>query len=104
MLGGSAVTAVVAWLRAGYPEGVPHRDYLPLFALLSRRLTPDEVLTVATTLSGSSDAATRQAIIDLIESLTHRTALDSDISRVTAQLGDPDQPGHPPPGHGHGSG
>ena len=35
MLGGSAVTAVVAWLRAGYPEGVPHRDYLPLFALLS---------------------------------------------------------------------
>ena len=31
------------WLKAGYPEGVPQTDYIPLFALLPRRLTDDEV-------------------------------------------------------------
>jgi Protein of unknown function (DUF3349) len=30
-------------LRAGYPEGVPDVDYIPLFALLGSRLTNDEV-------------------------------------------------------------
>jgi hypothetical protein len=39
--------AVVSWLRAGYPEGVPQTDYIPLLALLSRRLTHDEVKAVA---------------------------------------------------------
>ena len=33
------ITSVVAWLRAGYPEGVPQQDYQPLFALLGSQLT-----------------------------------------------------------------
>ncbi|BBZ35372.1 DUF3349 domain-containing protein [Mycolicibacterium confluentis] len=41
------LSAIVSWLRAGYPEGVPQNDYLPLLALLSRRLTTDEVKIVA---------------------------------------------------------
>lgn len=40
------LSTVVAWLRAGYPEGVPHTDYVPLLALLARRLTDDEVIAV----------------------------------------------------------
>jgi hypothetical protein len=38
---------VISWLRAGYPEGVPQTDYLPLFALLRRQLTMDEVRVIA---------------------------------------------------------
>ena len=38
---------IVAWLTAGYPEGVPGPDRVPLFALLTRRLTNDEVRAVA---------------------------------------------------------
>lgn len=38
---------VVAWLRAGYPDGVPRNDYLPLFALLRRQLTVEEVKFIA---------------------------------------------------------
>ena len=34
---------IVDWLRAGYPEGVPEHDYIPLFALLGSQLTNDEV-------------------------------------------------------------
>lgn len=33
---------IVDWLRAGYPHGIPERDYVPLFALLNRRLGDDE--------------------------------------------------------------
>ena len=37
---------IVAWLNAGYPEGVPGPDRVPLLALLRRRLTEDEVKIV----------------------------------------------------------
>jgi hypothetical protein len=38
---------IINRLRAGYPRGIPPTDYIPLLALLSRRLTNDEVKTVA---------------------------------------------------------
>jgi hypothetical protein len=38
---------IVAWITAGYPEGVPGPDRVPLFALLKPRLTDDEVKAVA---------------------------------------------------------
>ena len=44
------VTSVVGWLKAGYPNGVPEADYIPLLAVLTRRLSSDEVLAVATQL------------------------------------------------------
>jgi hypothetical protein len=43
--------SIVSWLRAGYPQGVPDSDYIPLIAILSRRLTTDEVAAVATELA-----------------------------------------------------
>lgn len=36
------IQRIVDWLRAGYPNGIPERDYVPLFALLRRRLSDDE--------------------------------------------------------------
>ena len=41
------VASILDWLRAGYPEGVPPKDYFPLLALLNRGLTPDEIRSVA---------------------------------------------------------
>ena len=41
------LTSIVSWLRAGYPNGVPRNDYLPILALLSRKLTADEIIEVA---------------------------------------------------------
>ena len=41
------LSKIVAWLNAGYPEGVPGPDRVPLLALLTRRLTNDEVKAVA---------------------------------------------------------
>jgi hypothetical protein len=42
---------VVGFLRAGYPQGVPAHDYIPLLALLRRRLSDDEVMAVAAELT-----------------------------------------------------
>ena len=41
---------IVAWIVAGYPEGVPGSDRVPLLALLRRRLTDDEVKAVVSEL------------------------------------------------------
>jgi hypothetical protein len=40
------LNSVISWLRAGYPEGVPPTDTFALLALLSRRLTDDEIKAV----------------------------------------------------------
>ena len=41
---------VVEWLRAGYPNGVPQDDYIPLVALLRRQLSDAEAESVSTDL------------------------------------------------------
>lgn len=45
---------LVTWVRQGYPTGVPAADYVPLIALLSRRLTKDEVIDIVIELRGAS--------------------------------------------------
>lgn len=41
------LSGVLDWLREGYPAGIPPKDYIPLLALLRRRLTEDEVREIA---------------------------------------------------------
>lgn len=59
----AVLSDIVGWLRQGYPDGVPERDYIPLFALLGRHLTDTEVKQVADQVaSSSSDAHSREAV------------------------------------------
>jgi hypothetical protein len=44
---------LITWVRQGYPTGVPAADYVPLIALLSRRLTKDEVIDIVIELRGA---------------------------------------------------
>ena len=81
------VNRVVGWLRAGYPEGVPEVDYIPLFALLGSQLTNDEVAAIAGELATESDPGSAQAIRDAIKNATtHQQPTDADINRVRARL------------------
>jgi Protein of unknown function (DUF3349) len=77
---------VVDFLRAGYPEGVPEHDYQPLFALLRRQLTPEEISLVASELNASGDKQTAEAIRTAIELMTPVDPNDNDIARVRAHL------------------
>ena len=49
------LNSIVGWLRAGYPYGVPDSDYIPLLALLARRLTSEEVAAVAAELGRQAE-------------------------------------------------
>jgi uncharacterized protein DUF3349 len=51
------LTGVLDWLREGYPAGVPPKDYIPLLALLRRRLTEDEVREIAHEIAGLGNGA-----------------------------------------------
>jgi Protein of unknown function (DUF3349) len=80
------LASIVGWLRAGYPEGVPERDYLPLFALLASQLTNDEVADIAAELSAGEDSQSGTAIRAAIEAVTHTIPNESDVARVRAHL------------------
>ncbi|MFT4088493.1 MAG: DUF3349 domain-containing protein [Gordonia sp. (in: high G+C Gram-positive bacteria)] len=83
----SKLGAVVAWLRKGYPQGIPQGDYVPLFALLRRQLGEDEVLEVAETLAASPvDPVTRIDAGVEISKVTDEVPLESDIVRVRENL------------------
>ncbi len=79
------LSSIVSWLRAGYPDGVPQTDYLPLFALLSRRLTADEVKFVASQLAdrGGFDQVDIGAEI---MKLTDELPAQEDVDRVRDRL------------------
>ncbi len=49
------VTTFDAVIRAGYPQGVPQDDYVPLLALLRRRLPDNAVAAVATHVAARCD-------------------------------------------------
>ena len=80
------LNSIIDWLRAGYPEGVPDVDYIPLFALLGSQLTDTEVSEVADALANESDPQSAAAIRKAIGSVTHDQVLDSDIARVRSHL------------------
>ena len=81
------LSKVVGWLRAGYPEGVPEHDYIPLFALLGSQLTNDEVVIIADELAFAGDPQSADAIKKAIAGVSnHGTPNDADIARVGAHL------------------
>jgi len=92
----SFLKSVIGWLRAGYPEGVPDVDYIPLFALLGSELSEKDVHAVADELASSSDPDSAQAIRSAIEAVKHTQPRDSDIARVRARLAAGGWPPAPP--------
>jgi Protein of unknown function (DUF3349) len=77
---------IVDWLRAGYPEGVPPTDYIPLIALLGSQLTSDELTLIAHELASSDDPESSDAIKKAIAAVTDTPVHTSDINRVRAHL------------------
>jgi Protein of unknown function (DUF3349) len=80
------LSSIIEWLRAGYPEGVPNVDYVPLFALLASQLTDAEVAEIAAELENQSDPDSAEAIKRAITSVTSGAASDADVARVRARL------------------
>jgi hypothetical protein len=82
----AVLSSIISWLRAGYPEGVPNVDYVPLFALLGSQLSEADVAAIAEDLASSADPDSAEAIRSAIKTVTHVSASDADISRVKVRL------------------
>ena len=79
------LSSVVSWLRAGYPEGVPSTDTFALLALLTRRLSNDEVKMVANELMQRGEFD-KVDIGVLISKLTDELPSEEDVERVRMRL------------------
>jgi len=84
---GDLVARMVAFVRAGYPQGVPQTDYVPLLALLPRRLSDEEVAAVATQLAARGELNIDPADIGVaITRITDELPSPADLERVQRRL------------------
>lgn len=79
----ATVTRLIAFLRAGYPSGMPPTGYVPLAALLHRRLSDDEITAITSKLTmpiSSADVGVH------ITRITNDMPSQDDIERVQRRL------------------
>lgn len=81
-----ALAAILDWLRAGYPDGVPATDYVPLIALLRRQLSHAEVKQIVGILAEEGDDITKVDIAVAILHVTDALPSQEDLQRVAAKL------------------
>jgi hypothetical protein len=79
---------IVDWLRAGYPEGVPPKDYFPLLALLKRSLTEDEVVQAAKAVlkASNGDTVTEEEIHKAVGDIIEKEPNPEEIHQVASRL------------------
>jgi Protein of unknown function (DUF3349) len=89
----SLFRSILQWLRAGYPEGVPGPDRVPLLALLrATPLTEDEVKEVVRNITDGTAGVltdadiTHDEIAEFIFDVTHHDAGPENVQRVAARL------------------
>ena len=89
----SRIHAVLEWLRAGYPGGVPGPDRVPLLALLrSTPLTDDEIKEVVREIAAAEAGAPAGHLVDydeierFVEGVAHHDGGPENVKRVAAQL------------------
>jgi hypothetical protein len=89
----SLLGSILNWLRAGYPEGVPGPDRVPLLALLrATPLTEDQIKEVVRNITAEDSTALTDGSIgnDEIEAfiaeVTQHDAGSENVNRVAAKL------------------
>lgn len=90
MEGVTLTARILGWLRAGYPQGIPPRDYVALLGVLRRQLTDADIDAIAAELAAHADASgdplTEADVHQMVRDRVFQSASDEDIQRVSAQL------------------
>lgn len=89
----SLLSSILNWLRAGYPEGVPGPDRVPLLALLrATPLTEDQIKEVVRNITADGSAALADGeigedeIAAFIKDVSHHDAGPENVQRIAAKL------------------
>ncbi|QEN15228.1 DUF3349 domain-containing protein [Mycolicibacterium sp. ELW1] len=88
----SLLNSILNWLRAGYPNGVPGPDRVPLLALLrSTPLTEEQIKEVVANITAKDSAALEGGIDEdeiaaFIKDVSHHDAGPDNVKRVAATL------------------
>jgi hypothetical protein len=89
----SLLRSILNWLRAGYPQGVPGLDRVPLLALLrATPLTEDQIKEVVRTISAEASKELADGkigedeIAAFIKDVSHHDAGPENVQRVAAKL------------------
>jgi len=81
------LSRIVAFLRAGYPTGMPATGYVPLLALLPRRVSDDEITVITRELTVRKHWPTDTADVGVeITRITDGMPSLEDIERVQHRL------------------
>jgi len=81
------ISAVLNWLRAGYPEGIPPKDSFPLIALLRRTLIDEDYEAIVAQLAADEAKKIRvRHIRSAIERATSEDPAEEDVREVAARL------------------
>ncbi|PND54415.1 endonuclease [Mycobacterium sp. ENV421] len=88
----SLLNSILTWLRAGYPNGVPGPDRVPLLALLrSTPLTEEQIKEVVANITAKDSPALdggidEDEIAAFIKDVSHHDAGPENVKRVAATL------------------
>jgi hypothetical protein len=89
----SLLSSILNWLRAGYPEGVPGPDRVPLLALLrTTPLTEDQIKEVVRNITADGSTALADGeigedeIAAFIKDVSHHDAGPESVQRIAAKL------------------
>jgi hypothetical protein len=89
----SLLESILDWIRAGYPEGVPGPDRVPLLAVLQgTELTDDQVkqvvrhITAAESDAPAGHSVDRDEIAHFIGKYTAHAANEENVRHVAAKL------------------
>jgi tellurite resistance protein len=89
----SLVHSILSWLRAGYPDGVPGSDRVPLLALLrATPLTEEQIKEVVREITADGSGALADGeigedeIAAFIKDVSHHDAGAQNVQRVAAKL------------------
>lgn len=81
------VTSIVAFVRAGYPTGMPATGYVPLAALSRRRVSNDEITAITSELIMHQRQPISTADIGVaITRINNEMPSQDDIARVQRRL------------------
>lgn len=81
------VRSVLNWLRAGYPNGIPPKDYIPLVALLHSSLNREDIEQVLDHLTREHALpVSAEDIEDAITRVTSEPPQAEDVHQVASRL------------------